>query len=120
MHTNSALNIPKVFDYYGADKMQMMNSLLFGANQRLIRKLCPRCSIEFVKDGTKYRHVNKKGCEECNNGFKNERQLVFEYFTGSDILSNGDIKLRASIKDLVTDLAKKGVIDETEIYRQCS
>ena len=37
MHTDTALNIPKVFEYYGADKMQMMNSLILGANQRLIR-----------------------------------------------------------------------------------
>lgn len=115
MHTNTALNIQKVFEYYGADKMQLTNSLVLGANQRLIRKICPDCSFE-TESG--FKTVNKEGCKNCRSGFLNERVLVFEYFTRNEINNKGGVKLKKSIKEIVTKLAKKGVIDENEIFKQ--
>ncbi len=115
MHTDSALNIPRVFEYYGADKMQLMNSLVLGANQRLIRKICQKCSIKTKKT---LRSVNESGCSGCSNGFLNERFLIFEYFTRNEINKEGGITLKKSISKLVINLANKGVIDEKEILRQ--
>ncbi len=116
MHTNTALNIQKTFEYYGADHLQLMESLILGANQRLIRKICGSCSLP-GKDG-KYRTRNKNGCSKCSNGFLNERVLLFEYFTRNEINKGGGIKLKENIRELVINLAKKGVIDENEIHRQ--
>ncbi len=117
MHTNTALNIPKVFEYYGADQMQLMESLVLGANQRLIRKICPECSTSSDKKGGNFKTVNKSGCSKCSNGFLNERVLLFEYFTRDEINEKGGILLKRSIKELVIELAKKGVIDENEVHR---
>ncbi len=116
MHTNTALNIPKVFEYYGADKLQLMNSLILGVNQRLIARLCQHCSLK----GKLFKNsklINKKGCQNCNGGIDGTRELIFEYFTANEI--QGDtINLKQNIGTLALNLVKKGVIDENELLRQ--
>ncbi len=117
MHTNTALNIPMVFEYYGADKLQMMRSLILGANQRLVKRICQNCALS-TENG--FKRANEKGCRQCFSGFENKRELLFEYFTSEQIKENMELGLKVSMNEIFNNLAKKGVIDEREIYRQGS
>ena len=115
VHTNRALNIPAVFEFYGVSKEEVLPNILLGANQRLLRSLCPHCAKPVDQSGLKRAH--RAGCLHCRNGFKTERQVLFEYFLGN--AGQGEISLKRSMDEEVLTYAKTGVIDYDEMQDHC-
>lgn len=113
VHTNSALNIGKVFEFYGVKKEDVMPNILLGANQRLLRVLCPDCRIPFLD----FWKPHKAGCPKCRNGFLKSRQVIFEYFLNEG--GSNEIILRRSTEEELVFYAKKGVIEYDEIKNNC-
>jgi len=64
LHTNDAIGvIPRLLDL-GVNNYLIGSSLLGVIAQRLVRKICPYCKEEIIKDGKK--SYRGKGCERCN------------------------------------------------------
>lgn len=85
IHTNSALDIPDRLARMGVEPSLLASTLLAGVGQRLVRKLCPECRIEFpatadaiLAEGfhpedpdlprVLYR-ANPNGCKACRHGY---------------------------------------------------
>lgn len=115
VHTNRALSIPNVFDFYGVKGEEVVPNILLGANQRLVRKLCQECAIKNV--ATNYWRANESGCKVCRNGFARERVVLFEYFMNTK--GSQSLTLKQSIENEVMHYAKEGIIDEREIHDHC-
>ncbi len=115
VHTNRALNIPAVFEFYGVAREEVIPNILLGANQRLLRKLCVHCAQDVPM--TEFKRANPLGCVSCRNGYQRERQVLFEYFlAGSEIEK---LNLKRKMKEEVFEYAKAGVIDYDEIQDHC-
>ena len=115
VHTNRALSIPGVFEFYGVKREEVVPNILLGANQRLTRRLCSKCRI--LNEKSKLWLANHVGCGNCKGGFLRERKVLFEYFLNMEAGSNP--KLKRSIEQEVTQYAKEGVIDEREVQDHC-
>ena len=115
VHTNRALSIPGVFEFYGVKSEEVVPNILLGANQRLVRSLCRRCSVQ--DQTSNLWRASDSGCEECRNGYARERKVIFEYFL--NLKSEQTVKLKRTIEEEVMQYAKEGVIDEREIQDHC-
>lgn len=115
VHTNRALSIPGVFEFYGVKSEEVIPNILLGANQRLVRSLCRHCSIQDT--ASKLWRANDTGCEHCRRGYARERKVIFEYFL--NLKAEKTAKLKRTIEDEVMQYAKEGVIDENEIQDHC-
>ena len=82
LHTNDALTTIERLCDMGVERYLLSSSLSAIISQKLARKLCPKCkykrkATQYEKDLIK-RELNydideiwdKKGCDECNNGYK--------------------------------------------------
>ncbi len=115
VHTNRALSIPGVFEFYGVKAQEVVPNILLGANQRLLPRLCPKCRQFNPESGLWL--GNDTGCSHCRSGFLRERKVVFEYFLNLE--SGTEPKLKRSIEQEVMSHAKEGVIDEREVQDHC-
>ncbi|MGE0526114.1 MAG: GspE/PulE family protein [Bdellovibrionales bacterium] len=115
VHTNRALSIPGVFEFYGVKREEVLPNILLGANQRLMRKLCSKCRTFRVESGLW--SANQAGCSHCKSGYLRERKVIFEYFLNLD--AGSEPKLKRSIEQEITQYAKEGVIDESEAQDHC-
>lgn len=115
VHTNRAMNIAGVFEFYGVKREEVVPNILLGANQRLVSKICSACRVRVA--GKPYWTANPKGCPQCRMGFERSRQVLFEYFLNTE--AGTELKLKRSIEQEVLDYAKEGVIDCDEMQNHC-
>lgn len=108
LHTNDALTTIERLCDMGVERYLLSSSLSGIISQKLARKLCPKC--KFKRKATEYEKSliknelnydideiwDKKGCDECNNGYKG-RIAVHEV-----------LLINEEIKDAInTDLDRK-------------
>ena len=106
LHTNDALTTIERLCDMGVERYLLSSSLSAIISQKLARKLCPKCkykrkATQYEKDLIK-RELNydideiwdKKGCDECNNGYKG-RIAIHEV-----LLINEEIKDAINIESL--------------------
>lgn len=95
LHTNDAAGtMPRLLDL-GVNNYLIGSSLLGVIAQRLVRKICPYCKEEIIKDGKK--SYRGKGCERCN----------FTGYLGRIVI--GEILI-------VTEKIAQMIIDNTPLY----
>lgn len=115
LHTNSAPQIIDRINSMGIDIYNFTASLLLVISQKLIRRLCPHCKVEYVPlaeeqeymqailkapldSGTKiYRST---GCSKCNQGYLG-REVIAEIFEKDDNIE----------KLLISKVSSKNVLE---------
>lgn len=106
LHTNSAVQTIDRVNSMGIDMYNFAASLLLVVSQKLIKKLCPSCRVEYSPDSEELAYISgvikepidknikiykSCGCSKCNNGYLG-REVICELFekdeTVEKILSN--------------------------------
>lgn len=106
VHANGAKEVLDRLVNLGVDSYTIKNNLILSVAQRLVRTLCI-CSIK-RDDGL--HSINAKGCDACSKGVTG-RKAIIEYLEGGDI----DQKMPTTLQQEITLLAKRGVIDASEL-----
>jgi len=136
LHANGAAEVMTRFLALGVDKYVLKSTLRFSAAQRLVKRLCPSCSIpmregelrdkerELSRRGISLnvsgdiRKRNPEGCSQCAFGVVG-RAPVLEYMRGHEIEDHlkheSDPKLAISLVNAALKLCEKGKIDPNEI-----
>lgn len=135
LHTADALRSVSRMYSLGADWDLLVNSLLASINQRLLRKLCEHCKVEYKPTGDEVKQLRLsvsdtyytgKGCDKClNTGYKG-RIAVYEMLVMNDsiisALKNPEDLLKvkkklieAGFKTLYDDALKKAKRGETSV-----
>lgn len=112
VHANGAAEVVDRMKNLGIDDFTLKTNLRLSIAQRLVRELCPDCSI--IKEDN-YRFLNKNGCNKCYGGVIG-RIAIMEYLDGQDLKNLGstfqvDLKVRDSLYDESLRLVQAGRID---------
>lgn len=135
LHTNDAAGtIPRLIDL-GADPASIASGLKMAIAQRLVRKVCKKCStlekptkeeldiiekgLANIKDNTdiqlpnlsqiKVSHIKEGGCDACNfTGYKGRQGLYEAFLIDSDM--ERFILTNPPVSDVKTMAIKKGMI----------
>ena len=114
LHTNDALTTIERLCDMGVERYLLSSSLSAIISQKLVRKLCPKCkykrkATQYEKDLIK-RELNydideiwdKKGCDECNNGYKGRIAIHEVLLINEEIKDAINIDLdRKDLRELV-------------------
>ena len=114
LHTNDALTTIERLCDMGVERYLLSSSLSAIISQKLARKLCPKCkykrkATQYEKDLIK-RELNydvdeiwdKKGCDECNNGYKGRIAIHEVLLINEEIKDAINIDLdRKNLRELV-------------------
>ena len=114
LHTNDALTTIERLCDMGVERYLLSSSLSTIISQKLARKLCPKCkykrkATQYEKDLIK-RELNydvdeiwdKKGCDECNNGYKGRIAIHEVLLINEEIKDAINIDLdRKNLRELV-------------------
>lgn len=114
LHTNDALTTIERLCDMGVERYLLSSSLSAIISQKLERKLCPKCkykrkATQYEKDLIK-RELNydideiwdKKGCDECNNGYKGRIAIHEVLLINEEIKDAINIDLdRKDLRELV-------------------
>ena len=114
LHTNDALTTIERLCDMGVERYLLSSSLSAIISQELARKLCPKCkykrkATQYEKDLIK-RELNydideiwdKKGCDECNNGYKGRIAIHEVLLINEEIKDAINIDLdRKDLRELV-------------------
>lgn len=128
LHTNDAISsISRLIDMQIPPYL-ISESLIGVISQRLVRKVCPTCSKEIVKDNGIISKV-AVGCESCNDGYIG-RTAIYEILEIDDNIResikqmNGykKIKKLAKTNDMITfeESAKLLIKDKITTIEECS
>lgn len=122
LHANSAKKVVERLQNMGVDQYMIDSNLNFSAAQRLVQKLCPHCSVDVNKEEIRAILSNdiegnfkKKGntnCNHCDSTGVMGRVPIMEYLTKDDLEKS---KTNKRLKDHYLDLAKKQIVDITEV-----
>lgn len=114
LHTNDALTTIERLCDMGVERYLLSSSLSAIISQKLARKLCPKC--KFKRKATQYekelikKELNydideiwdKKGCNECNNGYKGRIAIHEVLLINEEIKDAINIDLdRKDLRELV-------------------
>ncbi|WP_243155158.1 GspE/PulE family protein [Romboutsia sp. CE17] len=119
MHTNDSISsIARLIDMQ--IPTYLINSSLIGViSQRLVRKLCTKCShdISIVdNDGNKVNTKVAIGCDECNNGYIG-RVPIYEILEINDDIKLSISKMKDS-KEIKEIAIKNGMITFEDTYKK--
>lgn len=113
LHTNGAnASISRLIDM-GIPSYLVADSLVVVLAQRLVRKLCPYCKIEYEIIYEKFKHLGFKrgekaysalGCNKCNESGYKGRTVIYEL-----------LKLDSNHKSII---ARSGISDE--LWKYCN
>lgn len=139
LHANNASEVVGRLLNLGVDDYMLRSCLRLSSAQRLIKKLCPQCSIPSdmplrrkleehllqlkieINPGPDLRIRNLKGCPKCIEGITG-RVPVLEYMKSSEIkdylshLGKHEVRPTLSLKESCLRRAEKGEVDVTEIF----
>jgi type IV pilus assembly protein PilB len=88
LHTNSAIGaIPRLIDM-GIERYLVEDSLIGSMSQRLVRRVCPACSVEFAANESECSWLGVeaallrrgRGCERCDGSGYQGRLAIVEIF----------------------------------------
>jgi general secretion pathway protein E/type IV pilus assembly protein PilB len=118
LHTNDAASAPMRLIDMGVEPYLVSSTLIGSMAQRLVRKVCPKCKIEYhpapgevppdfgLKGGEKL--VRGEGCEHCRKtGFRG-RSGLYELLVMNEIISD-KIMQRAPAPEIVAAARKGGL-----------
>lgn len=115
IHTNTAAgSIPRALDM-GAESFLLSSSLNCIVGQRIVRRVCPSCSEEYVppeevslnikqalgsllKDGNNVKLKRGKGCKQCDQSGYLGRVGIYEVLPVSDKIANMVVEQQTSQK----------------------
>ncbi len=136
LHTNDIIStITRLLDM-GVEKFLLGSSLRVIVAQRLIKKICTHCRVEYIPSETLLKELDLssekiyyqgKGCPECNQSGYKGRTAIAEilYITEevADIISHGDYKKElknriTSLKHSALEKVYEGVTTLDEIYKK--
>lgn len=133
LHANGATEVIERLLNLGIDRFSIQSNLRFSGAQRLVKKLCPKCSIPVpenqIKDYSQKIKVhispptqlsvrNVVGCPECELGIIG-RLPILEYMREQEIhsfIKNNEGKVALSLQTAALKLALKGEIDINEVF----
>ena len=138
LHANSSSEVIARLINLGIDRYMLKSCLRFSAAQRLIKKLCPKCSvpapvsvraklselcleknIRIAKDSN-LRVRNTQGCGHCRQGVVG-RVPILEYMRGAEVSSHlsgddqGVAQLCVTLRQAALKTAEKGETDVCEV-----
>ncbi|MGE0172450.1 MAG: GspE/PulE family protein [Oligoflexales bacterium] len=135
VHANGAIEVTERLVSLGIDRLSIKSNLRLSAAQRLVRKLCPHCSVDApsdVVDGLighglpttgKFQIINSDGCDVCATGISGGikgRTPILEYMTGDHFehfledKKTGNPLVVDSIAATIRTMAATGSIDARE------
>lgn len=122
LHANSAKKVVERLQNMGVDQYMIDSNLNFSAAQRLAQKLCPHCATDVNKEELEVilgkdieGNFKRKGniqCHHCDSTGVMGRIPIMEFLTKDDLENN---KTNQTLKDHYLDLAKKQIVDITEV-----
>jgi type IV pilus assembly protein PilB len=121
LHTNDAPSVVTRLTDLGCEPF-LLGAVLEGIiAQRLVRKICGECKVEYQPSPEELMELNLKpdkvqgrsffygeGCKKCNNTGYKGRNAIFEIFLGSEPLKKM-ITDKASLSDLRRQARKEGM-----------
>lgn len=119
IHANGALQVVDRLTNLGADLFSIKTNLRLSVAQRLLRLLCPNCSMPAPHDLVQktgltgeFKVLNPAGCKSCTAGIIG-RKAVIECLQKEDFLPLGvqPVLVKESLAFECTELALKGEID---------
>jgi type IV pilus assembly protein PilB len=130
VHANGSVEVVQRLLGLGVEKYLLTSCLRFSAAQRIVRQLCPACSIEAplekipkresdVQQGT-FRIVGS-GCQGCREGYIGLLPIL-EYMGTSEIQDyaangfSGVASPKVSLKEAFYAFARRGIVDVTEVH----
>ncbi len=127
LHANSATKVVERLKNMGVEQYMIDSNLKFSSAQRLIKKLCPSCSIKVdaeiseqlctkysLSQKSDFRTINYKGCVKCKNGISG-RVPVMEYLTKKELENVVNLNTKKSLLDEYIEKAHLGLIDYKEV-----
>ena len=119
LHANGAAEVVTRLLNLGVDAHLLKSVLRFSAAQRLVKRLCPKCSKVHPED-PQWKQRSTEGCTHCHQGIIG-RLPVLEYMKSKQITdflstSHPEPQLTISLKESALNRAKKGEIDYDEAF----
>lgn len=114
VHANGALEVVDRLKSLGVDPFLIKKNIRLSAAQRLVKQLCPYCSISI--DETSQRKINPNGCERCSQGIVG-RLPILEVATNDCIksyLHDSSAGPKISFKSELLNLIQTGLIDSNQ------
>lgn len=142
LHTNDAASAVSRLTDMGVEPFLVASSVRLIMAQRLVRKICPDCQVEYKPDSVmlkdlglengSFSYKKGEGCSSCNGtGYKGRTALiellVFDEILASRIMENinsGELKEQAKKNGMITlrevgiQKIKDGLTTVEEIYRE--
>lgn len=140
LHTKDAVEAILRLEDMGVPEYFIEDALLSVISQRLVRKICPNCKVEYIPSSIEVNLINLlsedklykgKGCSKCNNTGYRGRTVIYEIVNLSkikkDYTKNGSfidkIKDYRSKENLIStrrkciELIKRGITTYDEFLR---
>lgn len=119
LHANGAGEVIARLKNLGIDSSMLKSVLRFSAAQRLVKKLCYKCSTTHPA-GNHFRRRNNEGCKHCHQGILG-RLPVLEYMREKQIQEylsnlNQEPTVAVSLKESAMKRAIKGEVDYDEAF----
>lgn len=127
LHANSATKVVERLKNMGVEQYMIDSNLRFSSAQRLVKRLCPYCSIKVNSDVAEqlrlkyslpqisdFRTTNHNGCEKCKNGISG-RVPVMEYLTKKELNNVVNLNTKKSFLDEYIEKTHLGLIDYKEV-----
>jgi type IV pilus assembly protein PilB len=132
IHANGAKEVVERLRTLGVDDFLIKSNLRLSVAQRLLKKICPKCSIPAPDDLVKkliginkvesespFKISTPKGCDNCHAGVIS-RIAVIEYLEKDEIkksLLDPEFTSSSSLTSESLSLAAKGLIDINEVFQ---
>ncbi len=141
LHTNSSAESVIRLKDMGVPEYFIQDALIGVISQKLVRKICPYCRVEYVPSSEEIKKLKLssgqvlyrgEGCERCNYKSYRGRTVIYEISYGNGEIMNffkndrlnfeDNIKElgRASMRENCMKLVKSGVTTYGEFLRVCS
>lgn len=123
IHTNDAFNVISRLQMLGITNDVLEENLRMSIAQRLVKKLCQKCSTqsktEIDGESVITKALNSSGCEDsdCINGYENRRQIILQILDEKKVhqfLRNGSRDGAKNLQEVAIEYAKAGVISYSD------
>lgn len=122
IHTNDSISTISRLESLGIGPNMVASTLLGALSQRLVRRICSNCSVEYEPDEKMYKifkdyirtdvFIKGSGCKKCNHTGFQDRIGIFELFYVDDELQDM-IQGEALLSELLAKALIKGMMPLT-------